>query len=323
MEASPTATPGGPDIGSATHRPVLPHELIQALHPSSGEAVIDGTFGGGGMTRLLLDAVGPTGWLLAIDRDPDAIERGRPLFTGTPVHLVAGSFGELDVLARNAGRPEVDIVLLDLGYSSLQIDDARRGFSFQKDGPLDMRYDRTTGTTASELLRRAPENELREIIRVYGEEPWAAAIAKSIVAVRSGTPLTRTSELSRLVEKTIPRPAWPARIHPATKTFQALRIAVNGELFEIEKGLQAALRVLRPGGRLGVISFHSLEDTLVKNFLHVSATNCLCPPQQPFCTCAHRATLFLPRRKPITASAEEIADNPRSRSARLRFAVKR
>jgi len=230
------------------------------------------------------------------------------------------------MLRRDAAVPDVQhpvAVALDLGISSVQLDDPQRGFSIRNDGPLDMRMDQEHGElTAADIVNTWSEVDLLDLIRTYGEERFARSIAQAIGRRRATQPITTTAELREVIERTVPRRYWPKRIHPATRTFQALRIEVNHELESLEQGLQAAISVLRPGGRLGVIAFHSLEDTLVKNALHVAAMNCLCPPQQPICTCAHRASLFLLTKKAIKADPAELAVNPRARSARLRVAEK-
>jgi len=287
---------------------------------------VDGTLGGGGVTAALLDRVGATGRVLAIDRDPTAIARARERFAGAAgirLILAQGDFADIDRIAAGHGIVAVDSLSLDLGTSSQQLDDPARGFSFRYDGPLDMRMDQTAATpTAATILNSWEEADLVALIRGYGDERFAAAIARAVLRERRRRPLVTTSQLRELVEQTVPRRFWPKRIHPATRTFQALRIEVNHELESLQRGLQAAISLLRPGGRLGVISFHSLEDTLVKNALHVAAQNCLCPPQQPFCTCAHRASLLLLTRRAIKPDAQELAVNPRARSARLRVAEK-
>jgi 16S rRNA (cytosine1402-N4)-methyltransferase len=284
---------------------------------------VDGTLGAGGVTAALLERVRPGGRVIAIDRDPAALEGARRRFAdaGDALVLVHGDFAELIEHLRHNRIAAVDGVTLDLGISSLQLDDPARGFGFRHEGPLDMRMDPTEATlTAADIVNRWEEGELAALIRRYGEERFARGIAAAIVRARLQHPLTSTGELRETVERAVPRRYWPKRIHPATRTFQALRIEVNHELESLEQGLQAAIDALRPGGRVGVIAFHSLEDSLVKNALHVAALNCVCPPQQPICTCAHRATLFLHTRKAIKADAAELATNPRSRSARLRVA---
>jgi 16S rRNA (cytosine1402-N4)-methyltransferase len=325
MDRSADATPGEPPEASL-HRPVLLTPLIQNLQPREGQVAVDGTLGGGGVTAALLDGVGATGRVLAIDRDPTAIARARRRFAGAAgerLILAQGDFADVDRIAAGHGIVAVDSLTLDLGISSPQLGDPARGFSFRDDGPLDMRLDQTEVTaTAETILNTWEEADLVALIRGYGEERFAASIARAVVRERRQRPLTTTSQLRDLVEQTVPRRFWPKRIHPATRTFQALRIEVNHELESLRRGLQAAISLLRPGGRLGVISFHSLEDSLAKNALHVAAQNCLCPPQQPFCTCAHRASLLLLTRRAIRPDAQELALNPRARSARLRVAEK-
>jgi 16S rRNA (cytosine1402-N4)-methyltransferase len=318
------ATPGDLAADAAGHRPVLLHPLIESLQPKPGQVAVDGTLGAGGVTAALLERLLPGGRVIGVDRDGSAVAAARRRFAehGDAVTVIKGNFAELDTIVESLGIKAVDIAVLDLGVSSLQLDDPERGFSFRLDGPLDMRMDRESGVTAADLVNTLPVDDLGQVIRDYGDERFARAIASAIGRARAQKPITRTEDLRSIVEATVPRRFWPKRIHPATRTFQALRIAVNHELESLERGLQASIRTLRPGGRLGVISFHSLEDTLVKNTLHVSAQNCVCPPQQPYCTCAHRATLLLLNRKAIRPDVAELAANPRSRSARLRVAEK-
>jgi 16S rRNA (cytosine1402-N4)-methyltransferase len=281
--------------------------------------VIDGTLGAGGHARLLLERIQPGGLLLAIDRDPAALERARPRLAGfdrEPI-LVQGDFGDLDRLAAEAGVGSADAVLLDLGISSDQLDDPARGFSFRREGPLDMRLDPSIPVSAERLVNELSRAELADLIRRLGEERWAARIAEFVVRRR---PLRTTLELAAAVEAAIPRGAWPRDIHPATRTFQAIRMAVNDELGSLERGLKAATKILTPGGRMATISFHSLEDRMVKSHYNVESKDCICPPQQPVCTCAHRASLRILTRRPIGPSEEEVRGNPRARSARLRAA---
>lgn len=325
MDAVSDATPGEPPSEASLHRPVLLHQLIQHLQPTDGQTVVDGTLGGGGVTAILLQRVGPSGRVLSIDRDPVAVARARTRFgtAGDRLHLVQGDFAQLDRMAAAHGVEAADSVALDLGISSEQLAEPARGFSFRLDGPLDMRMDPAEDVpTAADIVNGWDEVDLAALLRGYGEERFAPGIARAIARARGRAPLRTTAQLRTLVEETVPRRHWPRRIHPATRTFQALRIEVNHELESLRQGLQAAITLLRPGGRIGVISFHSLEDTLVKNTLHVAALNCLCPPQQPYCTCAHRASLLLLTRRPITPEPAEVAENPRSRSARLRVAEK-
>jgi len=274
-----------------------------------------------GHARQILERITPGGRLLGIDRDPAAVEAGRQSLAGfgPAATVVQGRFGELGEVAASAGFPSADLVLFDFGISSAQLDAPERGFSFRSDGPLDMRMDPGGDVTAARIVNQYDEAEIERILRTYGEERWARRIAKFIVARR---PLRTTRDLASAVEAAIPRQAWPRDIHVATRTFQGLRIAVNDELGEIEAGLKAALEILNPGGRMATISFHSLEDRLVKSFFIVESKDCICPPQQPVCTCGHRASLRIVTRRPVRPSAEEVDSNPRARSARLRVAKK-
>ena len=233
--------------------------------------------------------------------------------------VVHGRFSELDALARSTGFVPADCILFDFGLSSVQLDAPERGFSFRGEGPLDMRMDTTSTLDAARIVNELDIRELERILRDYGEERWARRIAQFIVARR---PLRTTTDLASAVEAAIPRRAWPRDINVATRTFQGIRIAVNDELGEIEAGLKAALGILKPGGRMATISFHSLEDRLVKSFFNVESKDCICPPQQPVCTCGHRATLRIVTRRPVRPSEAELTANPRARSARLRVAEK-
>jgi 16S rRNA (cytosine1402-N4)-methyltransferase len=258
---------------------------------------------------------------LGIDRDPAAIEAGRRTLSDfhSAATLVRGRFGDLGELAAAAGFGAADMILFDFGISSAQLDEPERGFSFRADGPLDMRMDLTSPLTAAKIVNEYDAEEVQRILREYGEERWAHRIAQFIVARR---PLRTTRDLVQAVEAAIPRRAWPRDIHVATRTFQGLRIAVNDELGQIEQGLKAALEILNPGGRMATISFHSLEDRLVKSFFIVESKDCICPPQQPVCTCGHRASLRIVTKHVVRPSAEEVAANPRARSSRLRVAEK-
>jgi 16S rRNA (cytosine1402-N4)-methyltransferase len=274
-----------------------------------------------GHARQILERITPGGRLLGIDRDPEAVEAGRRALAGfgPAATVVQGRFGELGEVAASAGFPSADLVLFDFGISSAQLDAPERGFSFRADGPLDMRMDPRGDVTAARIVNQYGEAEIERILRTYGEERWARRVAQFIVARR---PLRTTGDLRSAVEAAIPRQAWPRDINVATRTFQGLRIAVNDELGEIEAGLKAALEILNPGGRMATISFHSLEDRLVKSFFIVESKDCICPPQQPVCTCGHRASLRIVTRRPVRPSAEEVDSNPRARSARLRVAQK-
>jgi len=286
-----------------------------------GAVAIDCTLGQAGHARQILERITPGGRLLGIDRDPAAVEAGLVALApfGPAAVVVHGRFSVLETIASDAGFGEADLILFDFGISSTQLDATDRGFSFRGEGPLDMRMDVTSELTAERIVNTFEPSEIERIIRSYGEERWARRIAQFIVARR---PLRTTRDLASAVEAAIPRRAWPRDINVATRTFQGLRIAVNNELGEIEAGLNAALSTLKPGGRMATISFHSLEDRLVKSFFNVESKDCICPPQQPVCTCGHRATLRTVTRRPVRPSDEEVAANPRARSARLRVAEK-
>lgn len=322
---------GVPDATRGESRPgghvaVLLQEAVVALAPRPGGRYLDGTFGGGGHTAALLEASAPTGRVLALDADPAAIARGAVLRQrfGDRLILRQENFRDLAAVAREAGFAPLDGVLLDLGLSSWQLSEAARGFSFQTEGPLDMRFDPRGATTAADLVNSASEADLTALLARYGEERYARRIARAIVRARAEAPLTTTTRLAQVVAAAVPRaPGSRERLHPATRTFQALRIAVNQELAALEAALAGALTVLTPGGRLAVIAFHSLEDRIVKEFTRREATDCLCPPRLPVCVCGHRATLRLVTRKGLRPSAAEVAANPRSRSAILRVAEKR
>jgi 16S rRNA (cytosine1402-N4)-methyltransferase len=304
---------------SAPHLPVLYKDIIHALTPCAGGRYIDGTLGAGGHAAGILEASAPDGELLGLDRDPQAlaIARQRLAGFGGRAHIVHASYLEMAENAQRLGWDKVDGIVLDFGVSSMQVDSAERGFSFLQDGPLDMRFDPTLGSSAADLVNSLGESELADIFFRYGEERLSRKIARAIVQHR---PLTTTRQLADLVLKTIGK---RERIHPATRTFQALRIAVNGELDAVESVLPLAVEMLRPGGRLAVISFHSLEDRIVKTFFRRESRDCLCPPQQPICTCGHRASIVEVNRKPIEAGEEEIQENSRARSAKLRIVEKR
>jgi 16S rRNA (cytosine1402-N4)-methyltransferase len=308
----------------ATHIPVLADEVMSMLAPAPGSLQIDATLGGGGHTERILEATDPDGRLLGLDADGAAIARVdgrlRPRF-GDRLVLRHGNFHQLATIAREAGFAGVDGALFDLGLSSDQLADTDRGFGFRAGGPLDMRFDTQRGVPASELLASLDVNELTALFRRYGEEPKAGRIARAIVDARRTAPIATAEELAALIERVLPpNPRQPRRTHPATRVFQALRIAVNEELDALEAGLAAALDLLRPGGRLVVISYHSLEDRIVKRFLAAERRGCVCPPEIPVCVCGRNPRLRLLTRPSLTPTAEEIAANPRARSARMRAA---
>ncbi|HVC76520.1 MAG TPA: 16S rRNA (cytosine(1402)-N(4))-methyltransferase RsmH [Candidatus Micrarchaeaceae archaeon] len=303
------------------HQPALSQEVIELLQPAPGAVAIDCTVGQAGHARLILERIIPGGRLLGIDRDPEAVKAAEAALVefATSAVIAHGRFSDLGAIAERAGFGGADLILFDFGISSTQLDAPERGFSFRGEGPLDMRMDVTNELTAERIVNTFEPSEIERILRSYGEERWARRIVQFIVRRR---PLRTTRDLAQAVEAAIPRQAWPRDINVATRTFQGLRIAVNSELAEIEAGLQAALMTLKPGGRMATISFHSLEDRLVKSFFNVESKDCICPPQQPVCTCGHRATLRIITRRPVRPSEEEAAANPRARSAKLRVAEK-
>ena len=308
----------------AGHTPVLAEEVMSTLAPARGSLQIDATLGGGGHTERILEATDPDGRLLGLDADGAAIARVdgrlRPRF-GDRLVLRQANFREIATIAREAGFDQVDGALFDLGLSSFQLADTERGFGIRVGGPLDMRFDTSRGVPASELLASLDTNELTALFRRYGEEPKAGRVARAIVEARSTAPIMTAEELAALVERVLPpNPRHPRRTHPATRVFQALRIAVNEELEALEAGLTAALDLLRPGGRLVILSYHSLEDRIVKRFFAAERRGCVCPPELPVCVCGRNPRLRLVTRPSLTPTAAEIEANPRARSARLRAA---
>lgn len=304
----------GPDV---PHIPVLLAEVITGLQVRPAGLYVDGTVGAGGHATAILEASSPDGRLLGLDVDPQAIEisEQRLHSFGERATLVRASYvsigTQLGVLRLGCANG----ILLDLGLSSMQLERPGRGFSFQEPGPLDMRFDPDAARQAAELVNTLPEDELADLIYRYGEEPASRRIARAIVIAR---PIQTTTELAEIVSHVVRR----HKIHPATQTFQALRVAVNDELARLQEGLSAAASALCPGGRLAVISYHSLEDRIVKQFLAREAQDCICPPEALVCDCGHRATVEIVTRKPVRPSSREVAQNPRSRSARLRIAAK-
>jgi 16S rRNA (cytosine1402-N4)-methyltransferase len=310
---------------SATdHVPVLAAEVREALAVQPGETVLDGTFGAGGHSALLAADLQGRGKLIAVDRDPTAktyFERFAKRAGGIQTRLLRGDFAVvLPQLAANGVR--VDAVLLDLGVSSMQLDRPDRGFSYSVDAPLDMRMDTTQDLDAREIVNTWSERDLTHIFRKYGEERYAKQIARALVRRRKDAGIQSTAELVDVIKGSIPAPARFGDGHPAKRVFQALRIAVNDELGSLEEALPAALELLRPGGRLAVISFHSLEDRIVKHFLRDKERGCTCPPDFPVCVCGHEPELRAVQRRPIRPTEAEVAANPRAASARLRAAVK-
>ena len=306
------------------HLPVLVEEVLAMLAPAPGSLHIDTTLGGGGHTERVLEAANPDGRVLGLDADPLAIARVEarlgPRF-GDRLVLRQANFRDLATVAPDAGFGAVDGCLFDLGLSSFQLADRERGFGFRAGGPLDMRFDPSRGVPASELLASLDTAELTALFRRYGEEPKASRIARAIVDARRVAPIATAEELAALVERVLPpNPRQPRRTHPATRVFQALRIAVNEELDALQAGLASALDLLRPGGRLVVLSYHSLEDRIVKRFFQAERRGCVCPPELPVCVCGRNPRLRLVTRPSLTPTDAEIAVNPRARSARLRAA---
>jgi len=301
------------------HRPVLYQEIIHALRPRQGGHYVDATLGAGGHAQGILSASQPDGCLLGLDVDPEALvlARQRLVTFGERAILVRASYTTLVVQLQVLGWQQVDGVLLDLGVSSMQLDSSERGFSFTYDAPLDMRFDPDNPESGVYLVNNLPEAELVDLISRYGEEHRARRVAHAIVQAR---PIATTRQLAEAVAS-VTSSGRPG-MHPATRTFQALRIAVNRELEALEQVLPQAVSALAPGGRLAVISFHSLEDRIVKQFLRQESKDCLCPPKQPICTCGHKASVVEIVRTPIRPDEAEVRDNPRSRSARLRVAEK-
>jgi 16S rRNA (cytosine1402-N4)-methyltransferase len=305
------------------HVPVLAEEVVSLLDPCPGETIVDGTFGAGGHSLLLASRLRGDGKLIAIDRDPTVA----PFFarvrreTGVKARLHHGEFSTvLEHLGENGVK--ADVILLDLGVSSMQLDRPERGFSYAVDAPLDMRMDPGAPYSARDLVNDGDERELADIFKRYGEERYARQIARAIVRRRTSQPFERTADLVEVIKAAIPAPARFGEGHPAKRVFQALRIEVNDELGALERALPAALEMLRPGGRLGVISFHSLEDRIVKQFLRKQEHGCTCPPDFPVCVCGSEATMRATPRRAVRPSAAEVSRNPRAQSARLRVGTR-
>jgi 16S rRNA (cytosine1402-N4)-methyltransferase len=323
-EASGGIAAGGSLEGGAEqevgHLPVMADEVVETLAPRPGSLQIDATLGGAGHAERILEASAPDGRLLGLDADGAAIARSarRLARFGDRAVLRQANFSELGEVAPASGFGRVDGLFLDLGLSSYQLADVERGFGFRAGGRLDMRFDTSRGLSAADMLATLAAGELAALFRRYGEEPFAGRIARTIVETRSHSPVETAEQLAALVERAVPTPRG-RRTHPATRVFQALRIAVNDELANLETGLATSLVLLRPGGRLVVLSYHSLEDRIVKRFIAAEQRGCVCPPEVPICVCGHQPTLrSLGRSR--TPSSGEVAANPRSRSARLRGA---
>lgn len=316
---------------SYVHRPVLLKEVLYWLNPQPGQTFLDATVGGGGHSYAIGEKIAPGGTLVGLDRDREAIQAAakflEPLRSSIHILLIPTDFASLPhLLAQQPGfPPSFDGIVFDLGISSHQLD-TPRGFTFRREEPLDMRMDQTQKTTAAELLTHLPAKEIERILREYGEERWSRSIARAIVAEREqGRALQTTLQLAALVERVVPRRLWPHSIHVATRTFQALRIAVNDELNQLRQGLEAAIQILKPGGRIVVISFHSLEDRLVKRFFAEKAgkQNSSMGSPFPLPSASQEPFLEILTKKPVRPSAEELQTNPRARSGRLRAARRR
>ncbi|MEA3326238.1 MAG: 16S rRNA (cytosine(1402)-N(4))-methyltransferase RsmH [Chloroflexota bacterium] len=301
------------------HQPVLYHEVLDALSLQSDRIYVDGTLGAGGHAEGILNYSAPKGKLLGLDLDPEAlaIARRRLLPFEDRIALHQASYHMAPEILQELGWLPVHGILLDLGVSSMQLDQPERGFSFMSKGPLDMRFNQANRPNAAEIVNTLNKAALSEIIWKFGEERYARKIARAIVASR---PINDTRTLADVIQKAVPR--HPSHIHPATRTFQAIRIATNKELETLADALPKLVKIIAPGGRIAVISFHSLEDRMIKRFFRMESQDCICPPEQPICTCDHKASLKVITKKPVTATQEEIDANSRARSAKLRIAQK-
>ena len=309
---------------SYTHRPVMLSEVLEYLDPSPGDVICDATCGGGGHSLDIARKIGESGVLIGIDLDPQALNAARQNLEGVPcrVILARGNYGDMAVILEKAGYPNPNGILFDFGVSSHQLDTAERGFTYRAEAPLDMRMDPDGPVTAADILNTASEGELERIIREYGEERWASRIAEFIVERRKTAPLETSGDLVNLIYAAVPRGARRDGPHPARRTFQALRIAVNDELGSVERGILAAIDRVQPGGRIVAISYHSLEDRVVKEAFKRAERPCTCPPSLPVCVCGKKKVLDVLTKKPIGPTDEEVRSNSRSRSAKLRAARK-
>jgi len=305
------------------HVPVLIQEAVGHLDCRPGKVIVDATLGGAGHARRICSLIGPEGMLIGLDQDPAAVANAREVLApfSDRIRLFQCNFADLAQVLDAASCRTVDGILLDLGLSFYQLDQSGRGFSFQKDEPLDMRMDPRTATTAADLVNALGEKQLCDLLRGFGEEPHARAIARRIVSARRKTPLTTSGQLARLVASAVPS-ATRGRIHPATRVFMALRIAVNRELEVLERFFDEAIGLLGPGGRICAIAFHSLEDRIVKRRFQALAKGCICPPDLPRCNCGRRPGVRILTPKAVKPTAAEVCANPMARSARLRVAQK-
>ncbi|MBN2645481.1 MAG: 16S rRNA (cytosine(1402)-N(4))-methyltransferase RsmH [Desulfuromonadaceae bacterium] len=307
-----------------SHTSVLLEETLALLNLRPGAVVLDGTIGGAGHARQMLELTAPDGLLIGLDRDAEAIAEARRVLApyGERARIIQANFSEAPIVLQREGVAALDAMLLDLGVSSWQLDSAERGFSFRFNAPLDMRMNRLQGRTAAEVVNEESSESLTHIFKTYGEERWARKIARKIEQVRQHKPIATTQELAELVQEAVPGGFVPARIHPATRVFQALRIFVNDELSHVERGVEQGIHLLKPGGVLAVISFHSLEDRIVKNLFRQAADPCDCPPRMPVCTCGKQPLVQILTRRGVRAGEREVQQNSRARSAVLR-AVRR
>lgn len=308
------------------HSPVMLAEVIAVLAPHTNGFYIDGTMGGAGHSRAILEASAPCGRLIALDRDDDAVCAGSAVLApyGSRARIIKANFADMAEAVQDFAQTDegADGILLDIGVSSFQLDEGARGFSYMQDAPLDMRMDQSQKLSAFEIVNKYSEEELTGIFYNYGEEKWAKRIAKFIIEARRISPVSTTGQLVEIIKKAVPQGAREKDQHPAKRTFQALRIAVNDELGALEKGIDAAFSLLKPKGRLAVITFHSLEDRIVKEKFRLLSTKCICPPHMPICVCKHEAEAKLLTKKPILPKQAEIDQNPRARSAKLRAVEK-
>ncbi len=302
------------------HKSVLLQETIESLALNKGGAVIDATVGAGGHSAEILKILGLSGKLLAIDQDEEALKIARDVLRGENVTFAQSNFSSIEKVARENGFEQVDAIIADLGVSSMQFDNLKRGFSFKGEDPLDMRMNQSSDLNAKEIVNTYSQEELEEIIRKYGEEKSARRISKAIVEAREICAIDKTSQLAEVVRGVLPK--GRTKIDPATKTFQAIRIAVNNELYALESALPQMVSLLKPSGRIAIISFHSLEDRIVKNFFKEGEKKCVCPPESPVCKCDKKMTLRIIAKKPIIPSEKELVRNNRARSAKLRVAEK-
>jgi len=309
-------------VTSSYHEPVLIREVLESLDLKPGGIYVDGTVGGGGHAQAILAATAPDGIVIGIDRDDDALSESARVLEpfGARAVLTKGNYADMKGILAGIGIDRVDGIVLDLGVSSHQLETAGRGFSFTQPAPLDMRMDRDAPRTARELVNTADPRELKRILREYGEELQAGRIARAIVERRKAGPIETTDELAGIVASAMPARMSHGRIHPATRTFQALRIAVNDELESLHRGIASGIDSLKEGGRFSVISFHSLEDRMVKDLFRDASRGCTCPPDLPVCACGGKPRLRVITRKPVRPGEEEVEHNPRARSAKLRTA---